>query len=248
MSNSREPGPIWARPEPGRRQPRFTREQLAAAALKIADDEGFDAVSMRRVASELGAGTMTLYHYVRTKEDLIALMDDAMMGEVVVDDSVFEHGWRAALTAIATSSRDAFANHPWALTTSHGDQLGPNAIRHFEQSIRATADLGLTPEQRMEIVSLVDDYAFGYALRSVEEQREADRGATSEGQTARAAAISYMQGMLATGEFPALSEWAGDDPEGRWAELEVAMARPERFERGLRAVLDGAQKLFDLPD
>src|SRR6476620_10056298 len=59
--------PIWARPEPGERRPAYTRERIAETAIAIADAEGFDAVSMRRIASELGAGTMTLYYYVRTK-------------------------------------------------------------------------------------------------------------------------------------------------------------------------------------
>src|SRR5215207_5547112 len=67
--------PIWARPEPGERRPAHTREKIAETAIAIADAEGFEAVSMRRIAAELGAGTMTLYHYVRTKDELVALMD-----------------------------------------------------------------------------------------------------------------------------------------------------------------------------
>ena len=75
-------------PDPSRRprRPRFTRDEIAAAAMRIADAEGFDAVSMRRIATELDAGTMTLYHYVRTKDELLALVTDAVMGEVVVPD------------------------------------------------------------------------------------------------------------------------------------------------------------------
>lgn len=66
--------PISLRPEPGERKPRLTRDRIAEAALAIADRAGFEAVSMREVAGRLGAGTMTLYHYVRTKDDLVALM------------------------------------------------------------------------------------------------------------------------------------------------------------------------------
>ena len=89
-------GPIWARPEPGARRARFTREQIAEAALAVADKDGFDAVSMRRVASELGAGTMTLYHYVQTKDELVALMDNAIMGELLVPDDELSTDWREA--------------------------------------------------------------------------------------------------------------------------------------------------------
>ena len=60
---------------------RLTREKIAAAALSIADKDGFEAVSMRRLARQLRVGTMSLYYYVKTKDDLLAVMDDALMGE-----------------------------------------------------------------------------------------------------------------------------------------------------------------------
>ena len=75
---------VWTRAEPGSRKPQFTRDEIAAAAVKIADEEGFDALSMRRLAAELGAGTMTLYHYIHTKDELLALLNDSVMGEVVI--------------------------------------------------------------------------------------------------------------------------------------------------------------------
>src|SRR5262245_27967501 len=65
---------VWTRPEPGSRKPRFNRDEIAAAAVRIADAEGLEALSMRRLAVELDAGTMTLYHYVRTKDELLALV------------------------------------------------------------------------------------------------------------------------------------------------------------------------------
>ena len=88
VSTARRPhGPIaahdvWTRPEPGARRTKFTREEIAAAAVKIADEEGFDALSMRRLAAELDAGTMTLYHYIRTKDELLAIVNDSVMGEL----------------------------------------------------------------------------------------------------------------------------------------------------------------------
>ena len=77
---------VWFRQEPASRRPAHTRADIARAAIEIADSEGFDAVSMRRVAQRLGAGTMTLYHYVRNKDELITLMSDAVMAEVVVPE------------------------------------------------------------------------------------------------------------------------------------------------------------------
>src|SRR4030095_7141009 len=97
VSSPRDPTPIWVRPAPGERKPAHTRERIAAVALQIADAEGVDAVTMRRVAAELGAGTMTLYHYVRNKRELTALMDDAIMGELLVPEDELAEGWREGL-------------------------------------------------------------------------------------------------------------------------------------------------------
>ncbi len=88
---------VWTRIEPGARRARFTRDDITAAAIRIADREGIDAVSMRRIATDLDAGTMTLYHYVRTKDELLALVHDAIMGEVVLpDDQPMPDNWRDA--------------------------------------------------------------------------------------------------------------------------------------------------------
>jgi AcrR family transcriptional regulator len=88
----------------------LSREKIAAAALAIADAEGFSSVSMRRIAQEMGVGTMSLYYYVKTKADLIAVMDDALMGEVLALS--LPANWREALTVIATRTRDVFLAAP----------------------------------------------------------------------------------------------------------------------------------------
>ena len=75
---------IWLRPEPSGRKPRYTRAEIARTALGIADTEGFDAVTMKRIAAGLGAGTMTLYYYVRNKADIVALMQDTIFEGVLV--------------------------------------------------------------------------------------------------------------------------------------------------------------------
>src|ERR671918_360807 len=101
MRGRRDEGPIFARPAPGSRRPAYTREQIAQTAIAIADAEGFDAVSMRRIAAELGAGTMTLYHYVRGKDELVALISDTIMSEIVVPDDELPDGWREGMAEIA---------------------------------------------------------------------------------------------------------------------------------------------------
>jgi AcrR family transcriptional regulator len=225
-------GPIWSRPAPGERRPRFSREQLAAAALKLADEEGFGAVTMRRVASELGAGTMSLYHYVRTKDELVTLMDDAVMGELLVDE--LPGDWREALAALARKARAAYERHPWAISSLASSQGGPNGMRHAEQTLAAVASLtALSPVARFEITALVDDYVVGFVLRH--------GGSDLEGEVADIpdAVFDYMRAWLESGEYPHVQELAGDDLRA-FAHVFVTMAGdPGRFERGLRRLLDG---------
>src|SRR5215510_6805767 len=118
-------GPIWARPEPGTRRPRYTRDKIATAAVAIADADGFEAVAIRRVAAELGGSPMSLYHYIAGKEDLVALMDDALMAETVVPGDELPTDWRQALATIARRTRAVFLRHPWALAALQGKDAPP---------------------------------------------------------------------------------------------------------------------------
>jgi AcrR family transcriptional regulator len=227
---------VWTRPAPGSRQPRYTREQIAAVALAIADAEGIDAVSMRRVARTLGAGTMTLYHYVPTKHDLLTLMDDAIMGELLIPDAELASGWREALAQIARRSRAAFRRHPWMIATQlDGDaRVGPNTMRHIEQSLAAVAGTPLSNEEKMELISLVDDYVFGFTLRTDVGEEFTDEWIE--------AVSGYLAEQLLTGDFPHVREFVGnDDPETVVRRIATAATADERFERGLTRLLDGVE-------
>jgi AcrR family transcriptional regulator len=230
--------PIWFRDEPASRRPAHTRADIARAALEIADSEGFDAVSMRKVAQRLGAGTMTLYHYVRNKGELIALMSDAVMAEVVVPEGELADDWRAALTQIANRSHDAFSAHHWVFQKMGDDGApGPNGMRHFEQSLRAVAGLGLDREQTFEVIGQVDDYVFGYSLREVQEREEQEHGWSPE-------VIDFFRRELDTGAYPLISEFFGDDFEATFEEAMEFMSDGARFDRGLARLLDGIEAEF----
>jgi AcrR family transcriptional regulator len=229
--------PIWSRPEPGVRRAGYTREQIAKTALAIADAEGFDAVSMRRVAAELGAGTMTLYHYVRNKDELIELMDDALMAEVLVPEDELPSDWREALGEIARRSRAAWERHAWAKDQPPGVTIGPNGMRHFEQSLQAVAGTGLDWPDKVEIINMVDDYVLGYILG------QGEIGATTEGLKAKWVdpMTRYIDVQLASGDFPNVQAMT-DELGGTRAAIESfieTMGDPQHFERGLTRLLDG---------
>lgn len=234
--NARSDAPIWTRPAPGARRPKLSREQIAQAALAIADSEGFAEVSMRRVAAELDVGTMTLYYYVRTKDELLSLMDDALMGEVVLPPERLPRGWRAALTAIARISRDVFVRHPWALISMQGARGGPNGMRHLEQSLAAVADAPLDVRGKFALLAMVDDYVFGHVLRSTEAWTHPMDHKTLTTLT------QFFEEQLATGEYPNLAAvLGGDDIIGVFMKIAQWMSGDERFEAGLAALLDGME-------
>ncbi len=234
MSDSLE---VWTRPERGRRRPRYTRDEIAAAAIRIADTEGFEELSMRRLASELGAGTMTLYHYVRTKDELLALVHDAIMAELLVPAGELPDTWRDALTAIAYRSRDALRRHPWALDIRDDPAPGPNGIRHWDQSMQVVTPLDLSIGERFELIAAIDEYVFGFCLlERVNGPVDVDRppGPDLEGMAA------YVDGLIATGEYPALAELERNPGlEDAWDQMQRQIADPGRFGRNLSRLLDG---------
>jgi AcrR family transcriptional regulator len=195
----------------------LSREKIAAAALRIADAEGFASVSMRRIAQEMGAGTMSLYYYVGTKAELIAVMDDALMGEVLVPS--LPANWCEALTVIATRTRDVFLRHPWALSSMLSAPPGVNAMRHMEQCLQALAATTMTTREKLALLAVIDDFVFGYALREAATNPKVDG--------------TFAKAQLATGAFPRLKEAFG---KGR------PPAMPDRFRMGLRSLLDSGKE------
>lgn len=229
--------PIWLRPEPGGRRPSLTRDRIAAVAVEIADNEGFDAVSMRNVARALGVGTMSLYHYIRTKDDLLALMDDRLMAEVVVPEGELPEDWREALATICRRSRAAWAQRPWTLHAMQDARIGPNGMKHIEQSLGAVSKLGLSRAEQLELISLVDDYAIGFTMRQENlPQMQADDWAELDAMT------DYMTAWINSGGYPNLKAFIGDaDPAAAWREVAAEVFVEERFERGLQTLLDGVE-------
>ncbi|MGV1048616.1 MAG: TetR/AcrR family transcriptional regulator, partial [Solirubrobacterales bacterium] len=225
---------VWLRDEPSSRRPSHTRAEIAAAAVEIADAEGFDAVSMRRVAQKLGAGTMTLYHYVANKDELITLMVDEVMGELLVPERELTGDWRSALTQVATRSRNAFLTHGWTIDRLGDGRPGPNGLRHFEQSLQAVSSLAIDRQLTFELIAQVDDYVFGYALREAQEMEEHERGWPPE-------VLDFFQREIDTGDYPLIRDFLGSDANAGIERVVELLAREGRFERGLERLLDGIE-------
>ena len=191
---------------------RLTREKIAAVALAIADKEGFPAVSMRRLAQELKVGTMSLYYYVKTKDELVRAMDDALMREALLPS--LPKGWQRAMMAIARRTHAVFVRHPWALLAMLSAPPGINAMRHMEQCLEALAETSMTNRQKITLLATIDDFVFGHALRDAASEAAIDTDCASA--------------ELATGHFPRIAEVFGG---GR------VHADKGRLEQGLLALL-----------
>lgn len=225
---------VWTRVPPNGRRPRLTREDLAATAVRLADAEGISGLSMRRLATELDVGTMTLYHYVRTKDELLTLVTDAVMGEVVVPPEVkLPSSWREALTLIAKRSRDACRKHPWMLDIHDDPPIGPNSVRHFDQTLEAVSTLDLPLAAKLDIAAVVDEYVFGYSML----ERNNRKGDAVDDEDSM---IEYVSVLLETGAYPQLEALVADAPlRTVWREVHRALRDERRFERNLERILDG---------
>ena len=175
---------------------------------------------------------MTLYYYLRNKSDVVALMQDAILEDVLVPDAWLAGG----------PDRDRPADQgradgpPWSLTSLNDSQFGPNGMRHFEQSLAAVAGTGLGVAARFELIAVVDSYVSGNVLHAVESLA---RGRAAEADPAMvAAAVAYGVAQLGTGEFPQLSAIYAEAAEAAGPPM-TEDALTEQFERGLAALLDG---------
>jgi AcrR family transcriptional regulator len=199
---------------------RLSRQKIAAAGVTLADKEGFEVLSMRRVAQELGVGTMSLYYYVKTKDDLVAAMDDALMAETLLPR--LPKDWRRAMIAIAERTRSMFLRHPWMLASMNSAPPGVNAMRHMEQCLEALGETSMTSEQKITLLATIDDFVFGHALRTVAADAAID--------------VEFAKTQLATGAFPRLAEVFA---KGR------IDANKDRFERTVRVLLDAVVRKTD---
>jgi AcrR family transcriptional regulator len=221
-------GPVWTRPvAPGQSRP--TRSDVLAAALRLADAEGLEAVSVRRIAGDLAVRPMSLYSFFSRKDDLIDLMVDEVIGEMHVAD--LPEDWRDALRAIARRTREVGSRHPWLMTalTQH-PPIGPHAVRHLEQSLAAISRLGLDDDSARALLQAVDVYVIGSGTVALAERQMRQRDDLPEQQW-QDSTKAYFDRLTASGEFPHLARM-------RSAAL---LSRPseDAFEQGLEWLLNG---------
>jgi AcrR family transcriptional regulator len=233
---------LWGSAEPGRRgpKPRYSVEDVVAAAVTVADAEGLAAISVRRIAVELGVSPMSIYTYVPSKAELVELMFDRILAETRDVEAECD-GWRECLTLIACERWTLAERHPWMLDLAmHRPPLGPNLLKRHEAALRIMDRTGLDEMSKDLVIDVLHHYLQG-ALKQARDAREAERDSGLTDEQWFAEAEPAVMARLDPNAFPFLMRlgeaWRASD--------KAVFADPQwRFRFGLQVVLDGIEALI----
>jgi AcrR family transcriptional regulator len=222
--------PATKGPKPG-----LSLERIVAAAIAVADADGLHAVSMSRVAQELGSSAMSLYRYVESKDELLTLMVDGALG--TIPPLPLDEEWRAGLARWARATAAAMRAHPWSVQVPvTGPPLGPNSVAWFEGALHAMRDTGLSEVEKASVVLMLSGYTRNQVMTMADVQAHFLDAAATPHAAMRSYADTLRQ-LTDAQRFPALHAVldAGvfdraDPPE-------------EEFEFGLERILDGIEAL-----
>jgi AcrR family transcriptional regulator len=219
---------VWLRPEPPARRPRpvLDRDDITRVALELADRDGLAAVSMRRIATQLGVSAPSLYWHGRSKNELYELMADAVIGQVALPKRP-SGDWRRDLRSIARATREALRRHSWYAQLGIQPMLGPQTQRYAQQASATLRDLGLTVAEQVEILAALNNYIVGFVHREHAWHEVTRRSGRSDARWRR-----MLEGLVAdtAGEDPGLAEQMS---------ARINLHGDESFEFGLTCMLDG---------
>ncbi|MCX4906521.1 TetR/AcrR family transcriptional regulator [Streptomyces sp. NBC_00878] len=220
-------------PRPSRGpKPGLTLDRIVEAAVRIADADGLEAVSMRRLSTELGTGTMSLYRYVPGKGELLDLMLDRVQRSAA-DTSVFGENWRSTLEVLGRESLALYQRHPWLLKVNQSRPvLGPSAIDGMEKVISRIRPMGLSDPELVSVVILIDSYVTGAARTQLYAQEAEHRTGLTDAEF-WAAQAPVLEQVMTSGRYPVMASLAEDafGPDF------------DHFDFGLQRILDGLETL-----
>jgi AcrR family transcriptional regulator len=213
--------------------PALALDQIVEVAIEVADAEGVDALSMRRIARELGVGTMTLYRYVPDKRVLLALVLDRVLAPAErAAPRAAGTSWRATLESDAREGRALYLRHPWLLQVNMArPTLGPGSVAGLERTMRGLADLPLSDRDRINVVTSLDGLVTGAVRQQISYEQVAEESGLDDDEF-WGAQLPFMEDAMASGDYPTMQALADDAFRGTWEEA---------FELGLRAFLDGLE-------
>jgi AcrR family transcriptional regulator len=219
---------LWEPPAEATRGPKaaLSRSRVVEAAMKLADAEGLDALTMRRVAETLGSTAMSLYRHVPGKDELLDLMFDTAWGETRPTPKV---PWRDGLEFFARQLWGMYRAHPWVVQLGATRRMpGPEAMTRADAALAVVADLGLLAEEMQAVVTTVGQFVDGVA-RSMAERVRVERE-TGVSEEAWWSGMDSLWEQFTPDRLPMMTHiWNAGGYE-----------RPlDEFEFGLARVLDG---------
>jgi AcrR family transcriptional regulator len=216
----------------------LTRERIVQKAVALAQREGIEALTMRKLADELGAGAMSLYHYVPNKDELLDGMVDIVFGEIELPST--DVHWRTAMRRRALSTRAALNRHRWAVGLMESRTTpGPASLRLHNAVLGCLREAGFSVEMTIQAYSVQDAYIYGFALQEKSLPFESAEESTevAEEHVRRFAELAEERRMAALAEeFPYLAEMVA----GHVAK--VGYDFTTAFEYGLDLILDALEQ------
>ena len=230
------------RPQPATEpRARLSKDRVLEAAVALAVRDGIESLSMRKLADELGAGAMSLYHHVPNKERLLDGMVDIVFGEIELPPTGVD--WRTAMRRRATSTREVLNRHRWAVGLMESRRSpGPASLRLHNAVLGCLREGGFSVEMTIHAYSVLDAYIYGFALqeKSVPFDDAEESTAVAEEQAREFAERAQEQQSAALAEeFPYLAEVVA----GHVAE--VGYDFKTAFEYGLDLILDALERRRD---
>ncbi|MQA07830.1 MAG: TetR family transcriptional regulator [Pseudonocardiaceae bacterium] len=229
---------LWgSRERPSRGpKPGLTLDRIVETAISVADTDGLDALSMRRVARELGVGTMSLYRYVPGRAELLVLMLERVSDPSEDIDEAKGRDWRGILAVSARGTRRVYLEHPWLLQVNWTRPVfGPNVLAGVEFMIAGLANVGLDDQERISVMMAIDGYVTGTVRTQVQYASAAEESGVSDEEFWK---LQYpiLEQAMESGRYPALAGLAEDAFDG---------GMEESFEFGLQRLLDGIEALIE---
>jgi AcrR family transcriptional regulator len=228
------------KPRPETRAP-LSKERVLHAAVDLAVRDGIESLSMRKLADELGAGAMSLYHYVPNKEELLDGMVDIVFAEIELPPADLD--WRTAMRRRAISTREVLNRHRWAVGLMESRATpGPASFKLHDAVLGCLREGGFSIEMTIQAYSVLDAYIYGFALQEKTvpfEDAEGSAAVAQEQARKFAEEAAEQQSAALAEEFPYLAEVVS----GHVAVVGYDFAAA--FEYGLDLILDALAQRRD---
>lgn len=226
---------LWNGLPPAPKGPRrtLTLERIVDTAITVADTEGLEALSMRRLARDLSVGTMSLYRYVPDKSVLLDLMLDAVSAPGTLTRTAVDGDWREMLAASAREGRQLYLHHPWMLDVNWTRPvLGPGSVQAMELLMTVLDTLPMNDQEKVMVISSVDGYVVGTVRQQIQYDTAVDAVGVSD-EEFWDAQLPYLERAMGSGDYPTMAQMSEDTFDGGWEDT---------FELGLQLLLDGLER------